>query len=674
MEKLQGFTESGGVSVIIAGTPGSVAQRFQQSFRAATITIYDAGTLSLSTIYSDDAATPTAKANPFTADATTGAWSFYAANGRYDVKFSGGGIAAPFTLGDYPLGVGNAGVPSYAFASLPTSKTQNAGNLARVTDTQGGLWMDSGVQWVKGLPMVNVRDAPFNAKGDGTTDDTAAFTAAIASLPVTGGIVLVPASSAAYIVTGITVTDKRIWLMGQGSGIVTAAGGSTIIKSTTDADILKFIVTYGNAQQHSKVSDLVLVGGGSLLTSQNGLVVDGLFGLDTENVAMFSIGAVGLFLKSSITSTHKDLFVISTGSDGIRIDESVATTTNAAVTTQTFIGGSVGGGPIGRDGFRFQSGGSGITVLGMNISGCTGYAINFASAATFSRYNRFINIWEEANTGSVNFGAFSSNNDVHFARSASTEPVYSSAVTFNYVSRNWIKTGISQISISGALSAGSGKSTVTTSAAHGLTSGNLVMISGNSDSAVVDGSPWPITVTTSTAFTIPIVSTGTSGTVTDLRAYGETALNQIVASRSTGSVAFRNRAGTDFAGGDAVFYASHFGEGAADPVASTGAFRVANGRGLESRLATNGANAPLIESSTDNYTKVGEGWTGTKLMSTPLLRGVVFASLPASPVVGMYETVTDSPTVTWGANITVGGSTNKVLAFYNGTNWTVAGK
>lgn len=53
-------------------------------------------------------------------------------------------------------------------------------------------------------------------------------------------------------------------------------------------------------------------------------------------------------------------------------------------------------------------------------------------------------------------------------------------------------------------------------------------------------------------------------------------------------------------------------------------------------------------------------------------KGVAFASLPASPVAGMTAYVTDSNTTTWGATI-AGGSTNKVLAFYNGTNWTVSG-
>jgi hypothetical protein len=49
-----------------------------------------------------------------------------------------------------------------------------------------------------------------------------------------------------------------------------------------------------------------------------------------------------------------------------------------------------------------------------------------------------------------------------------------------------------------------------------------------------------------------------------------------------------------------------------------------------------------------------------------------FANLPAAPAEGMLASVTDSNTATWRATI-AGGGTNHVLAYYNGTNWTVAG-
>jgi hypothetical protein len=64
---------------------------------------------------------------------------------------------------------------------------------------------------------------------------------------------------------------------------------------------------------------------------------------------------------------------------------------------------------------------------------------------------------------------------------------------------------------------------------------------------------------------------------------------------------------------------------------------------------------------------------GAGVFSSVRGKAVAFASLPGSPVEGMLVAVTDSNTATWGATVAGGGS-NHVLAYYNGTNWTVAAK
>lgn len=68
---------------------------------SATVAVYNKGTNILSTIYSANTATQQ-QGNPFSAG-VDGYAKFYAANGRYDVQFSGGGISTPWTLGDIAL-------------------------------------------------------------------------------------------------------------------------------------------------------------------------------------------------------------------------------------------------------------------------------------------------------------------------------------------------------------------------------------------------------------------------------------------------------------------------------------------------------------------------------------------------------------------------------------------
>lgn len=61
------------------------------------------------------------------------------------------------------------------------------------------------------------------------------------------------------------------------------------------------------------------------------------------------------------------------------------------------------------------------------------------------------------------------------------------------------------------------------------------------------------------------------------------------------------------------------------------------------------------------------------LTTVAKLLPLTFITLPGSPAVGQIAYISDCNTVTWGANA-AGSSTNKVLVWYNGSNWTVIGK
>lgn len=95
-----------------------------------------------------------------------------------------------------------------------------------------------------------------------------------------------------------------------------------------------------------------------------------------------------------------------------------------------------------------------------------------------------------------------------------------------------------------------------------------------------------------------------------------------------------------------------------------------------STAAASGGSDTGLTRSAAGEVEVNSGVAGTlRDLKARSVRGtaVAFASLPASPVEGMLVGVTDSNTATWGATV-AGGGANHILAYYNGTNWTVAGK
>jgi hypothetical protein len=86
----------------------------------------------------------------------------------------------------------------------------------------------------------------------------------------------------------------------------------------------------------------------------------------------------------------------------------------------------------------------------------------------------------------------------------------------------------------------------------------------------------------------------------------------------------------------------------------------------------NGSTAPATV-----FSVAGNGdasFVGTLSAASAKLAGVTVANLPASSAAGQIAYVTDgAASLAWGETVTGGGST-KYLVWYNGANWTVAGK
>ena len=187
--KLQGWAQQGNTTLTITGGIGNITRKVQGSYPGSTVTVYDNGTVNLSTIYSDNSGT--LKANPFTAS-SDGSWYFYADDGRYDVRFSGTGITTPFTISDL-------------IAQDSTSGLQNL--------------------------MMNVQS--FGAVADGTTDNSTAIQDAITwNVAHQGACIYFPSGRYAFSTT-IDLTNKAgLCITGEGMSGANFGTPVTMLKWT----------------------------------------------------------------------------------------------------------------------------------------------------------------------------------------------------------------------------------------------------------------------------------------------------------------------------------------------------------------------------------------------------------------------------------------------------------
>ena len=122
----RGWCESGAQVVVVSGLPSTT--QVQASFPSCTITVSVHGG-GLATIFADNSNTPLA--NPFTAQ-SGGQWTFYAANGHYDVLMSGAGFPSSVTYSDilFNDALGTVNYVSLAFSATPTFNASVGGIFA----------------------------------------------------------------------------------------------------------------------------------------------------------------------------------------------------------------------------------------------------------------------------------------------------------------------------------------------------------------------------------------------------------------------------------------------------------------------------------------------------------------------------------------------------------------
>lgn len=209
--KYQGYADQGNRQVSLQGFRS--AEKVAQVFPGATVTVYETGTLTLATLYSDGSSTP--KSNPFTA--TSEGWvEFYTAAGVYDIRFSGTGITTPFTRSAVRLGLtateitggvadnsltvkgkGRAGYfKRYTLSTLPTCDVSATDASVVLTDSRKTKYscreVSSGVyKWV---PDTTVFDIQLYGAipNDGVDDRTAIVNTVAAISANSGGVLSIP--------------------------------------------------------------------------------------------------------------------------------------------------------------------------------------------------------------------------------------------------------------------------------------------------------------------------------------------------------------------------------------------------------------------------------------------------------------------------------------------------
>lgn len=275
-----------------------------------------------------------------------------------------------------------AGTYSLAASSLtistPTITLAGQTGLVTAVAFKGSGSSLTGVGF--GAGFVDVTGPPYNAKTDGSTDDTTAIKAAIAATPV-DGTVYFPCGF--YPVSSALVINKQINIKGNGSC-------SQIYQTSTSTDL--FQLNGGQfGLEFVNMSDM-------WLASSSTLVNTSVVYLQTVNYSHFtniilSGGYYGIWLHGSIADTFDKIQSANTVSDGgfhvnvpdnkgawIYLDADLALATPESSNANTFLGLAL---EAGTTGFmqNDQQNQGGFSLLGGTIEGQQSYGMILRTGA-----------------------------------------------------------------------------------------------------------------------------------------------------------------------------------------------------------------------------------------------------------------------------------------------------
>lgn len=243
---IQGYVERGGENVTTDGRVSTTD--VQRSFPSATVSVFNAGTVILATIFSTELGVPLP--NPFIAD-TDGHWGFWADQARYDVQFSGAGITSPYSLFNLETVIaaglvdpGSNGILARIAPNTLAARTilgttsaitvlfgDGSGNPTLNLDTGlnfAGKTISGGTYIAPGISsFVNALHTHADAIGGGQLNATNVFSAG--TVPVARLPLMVGASGIANGVSGLVpqpnIGDQANFLRGDGVWATAGGGG-----------------------------------------------------------------------------------------------------------------------------------------------------------------------------------------------------------------------------------------------------------------------------------------------------------------------------------------------------------------------------------------------------------------------------------------------------------------